>query len=148
MDAHLTFKEHHNWCMRKARLVEARLRVLTKMHGIIPEQVRAVQIACVQAVALYGNELWWDPGEIGRQEDVQLLLNRQARSTLGAIPTTPMGAIMRESGHTPAPIALDARKQQFAARLSSACEGSKLKAVHDHPRSGAPICRVITKEQE
>jgi len=60
MHAHLTFKEHHNWCMKKARAQEARLRVLTKMHGIIPEQGRAVWIACVQAVALYGSELWWD----------------------------------------------------------------------------------------
>jgi len=76
MDAHLTFKEHHNRCMKKARAAEARLRVLAKMHGIIPERVRAVQIACVQAVALYGSELWWDPREICRREDLQLLLNR------------------------------------------------------------------------
>jgi hypothetical protein len=42
MDAHQTFKEHHNRCMKKDRAAEARLRVLTKMHGIIPERVRAV----------------------------------------------------------------------------------------------------------
>jgi len=111
MDAHLTFKEHHNRCMKKPTAAEARLRLLTKMHGIIPERARAVQIACVQAVALDGSELWWDPREIGRREDVQLLLNWQARSTLGALPTTPMGALMRESGLTPAPVALDARQQ-------------------------------------
>jgi len=57
MDAHLTFKEHHNRCMKLARAAEARLRVLKKMHGIIPDRVRAVQIACVQAVALYGSDL-------------------------------------------------------------------------------------------
>jgi len=148
MDAHLMFKEYHNRCMKKARAAEARLRVLTKMHGIIPERIRAVQIACVQAVALYGSELWWDPRKIGRREDLQLLLNWQARSTLGALPTTPMGALMRESGLTPAPVALDARQQRFTARLASACEGSKQKAVHDHPTSGAPICRVLTKEHE
>jgi hypothetical protein len=65
MDAHLTFKEHHNQCMKKARAAEVRLRVLMKMHGVIPEQVRVVQIACVQTIALYGSELWWDPREIG-----------------------------------------------------------------------------------
>jgi len=59
-----------------------------------------------------------------------------------------MGALMRESGLTPAPVALDARQQRFTARLASACEGSKLKAVHNHPTSGAPICTVITKEHE
>jgi hypothetical protein len=51
MDAHLTFTEHHNRCMETAMAAEARLRVLMKMHGIIPERVRAIQIACVQAVA-------------------------------------------------------------------------------------------------
>jgi hypothetical protein len=109
MDAHLTFKEHHNQCMKMARAVEARLRVLTKMHVIIPERVRAVLTACVQAIALYGSELWWDPREIGRQEDLQLPLNQQARSTLGALPTTPMGAVLRESGLTPPPVALESQ---------------------------------------
>jgi hypothetical protein len=51
MDAHLTFKNHHNRCMKKARAPQARLRLLTKIHGIIPDRVRAVQMACIQAVA-------------------------------------------------------------------------------------------------
>jgi predicted amidohydrolase len=109
MDALLMFKEHHNRYLKKARAAEARLCVLMGMHGIIPERVRAVQIACVQAVALYGSELWWDPKETGRQEDLQLLFNRQARSTLGALPTMPLGALIRDSGLTPAPVALDSR---------------------------------------
>jgi len=118
------------------------------MHRIIAEQIRAVQIACVQAVGVYGSELRWDPREIGRREDLQLLLNWQASSTLGALPTMPMGALMRESGLTSVPVAQDARQQRFTARLASACEGSKQMAVHDHPTFGAPICRVITKEHE
>jgi hypothetical protein len=43
---------------------------------------------------------------------------------------------------------MDARQQRFTATLASACEGSKLTAVHDHPTSGAPISRVITKEHK
>jgi hypothetical protein len=66
MDAHLTFKEHHNRCIKKARAAEAGQRVLTRMHTIVPERVWAVQIACVKAVALYGSELWWDTKHIGR----------------------------------------------------------------------------------
>jgi len=58
MDAHLTFKEHHNRCMKQARAAEDRLRTLTKPYGVVPESVRAVQMACVQAVALDGSELW------------------------------------------------------------------------------------------
>jgi len=109
MDAHLTFKEHHNWCMKMARAAEARLRTFTRMHGIVPAQVRAVQIACVQAIALHGIELWWDPKATGRPKDLRLLLDRQARSALGALPTTPLGALLRDSGLTPAPVALDSR---------------------------------------
>jgi len=95
MDAHLTFKEQHNRCMKKARAAEARLRTLTKTYGVVPESVRAVLVACVQAVALYGSKLWWDPREVGRRDDLQLLLNQQARSILGVLPTTPQGALMR-----------------------------------------------------
>jgi hypothetical protein len=47
MDAHVTFNEHHNLCMNKARVAERQLRVLTKMHGIIPDEVSAVLITCV-----------------------------------------------------------------------------------------------------
>ena len=59
-----------------------------------------------------------------------------------------MGAVMRESGLTTAPVALDSRQQRFTARITSACQGSKLKAVHEHQTSGAPIWRGITKEHE
>jgi len=46
------FKEQHNQCMKKATAAEARLLTLTKIYGVIPESVRAVQVACVQAIAL------------------------------------------------------------------------------------------------
>jgi len=75
MDAHLTFKEQHSRCMTKVRAAEARLRTLTKIYGVVPESVRAVQVACVPAVALYGSELWWEPREVGSRDDLQLLLN-------------------------------------------------------------------------
>jgi len=55
---------------------------------------------------------------------------------------------MRDSGLAPAPVALDSRQQRFAARLASACEGSKIKETYNHPMSGAPICRVIKKDHE
>ena len=108
--------------------------------------MRAVQIACVQAVALYGSQLWWDPKDVSRRDDLQLLLNRQARSNLGALPTTPRGALIRDSGLTPAAVALDARQQRFVARLASACEGSKSNKLYDYPTPGAPVGRVATSE--
>jgi len=57
MDAHLTFTEHHNRCMKKARVAEAMLSTVTRRNGVVPESVWAVQVACVQAVALYGSDL-------------------------------------------------------------------------------------------
>jgi hypothetical protein len=47
MDAHLTFKEHHNRLMKKARVAEARIRIHRTMHGIILERARAIQTAGV-----------------------------------------------------------------------------------------------------
>jgi len=147
MDAHLTIMEHHNRCMKKARAAEAWLRTFTKTYGIVPARVWAVQVACVQAVEVYGSELGWDPREVGRRDDLQLLLNRQAGSILGALPTTPRGALMRESGLTQAPVILDSRQQRLAARIENACS-SKLKELHKNPSSGAPICRSVRKEHE
>jgi hypothetical protein len=74
--------------MMKARAAEARLRSLTKTNGGVRESVRAIQAVCVQAVGLYGSELWWDRREVGRRDDIQLLLNQQAMSIMGALPTT------------------------------------------------------------
>jgi len=142
MDAHLMFKEQHNRCMKKASAADARLPTLTTTYGIVSESVRAVQVVCVQAVALYGSELWCNPKEVGSRDDLQLLLNRQARSILGVLPTTPLGALIRESGVIPAPLILDFRPQLFAARLASACI-CMLKELHQNPSSGAPICRVV-----
>jgi hypothetical protein len=68
MDGNLTFKELHNRWMKKARAAKARLRTLTKTYGVVPDTVRAIQVACIHAVALYGSELRWDPKEVGTRE--------------------------------------------------------------------------------
>ncbi|MDT7660413.1 MAG: hypothetical protein QOF38_5128 [Pseudonocardiales bacterium] len=82
MDAHLTFKEHHNRCIKKAKAAEACLRSLKKTYGVVPAGVREDRIA------------------------------------------------------------------RFVAWLADACEGSKLKELHDYPTSGAPICRVVKKQHK
>jgi len=61
---------------------------------------------------------------------------------------TPLGALMRDADLTSAPVALDYRQQRFTARLANACEGSKLKEVHDHPTASVRICKVIRKDHE
>jgi hypothetical protein len=111
MDANLTFKEHHNRWMKIASAVVAGLSTLMKTYGAVSESIRAFQVACIQAVTQSGSELMWDPKPVGRRDDLKLLLNQQARCVLGALPTTPGGALVRESGLTPTPVILDSRQQ-------------------------------------
>jgi hypothetical protein len=140
-------KEHQNRCMKKASAAEARLRTLAKTYGVVPESIRAVHVACVQAVTLYGSDLWWDPNEAGRRHDLQLLINRQARSIVGALHTTPRGALMTDSGFTPWPVILQSRQQRFAARLANTCS-NKLRKLYQNRSSGAPVGRAVKKEHE
>lgn len=64
------------------------------MHEMLPEWVRDLHDAGVHTVALNGSDLWWDPRDIGKREDLQPLLIRQAIATLGSNFTTTMGALM------------------------------------------------------
>jgi len=88
--------------MKKARNAQTRLWRLAGQIGISPENCRRVQTACVQATALFGAELWWKGsdtyGSAGRQDNVQKVINQEARLTLGAFRTTNQGALSLESG--------------------------------------------------
>ena len=81
-----------------------------------------------------------------RQDDHQLRLNRQARSILSALPTTPRGAHMRDSELSPVAVAHDAGQQRFVARLAKACEGFKSKELFEYPTPAAPVGRVAAIE--
>jgi len=70
IDPHVTFKEHHNRCMKKAKVAEARFQTITETYRVVAGSVRAIHRACVQAVTLYESKLWWDPKEVCRQEDL------------------------------------------------------------------------------
>jgi len=146
IDAHPTFKEHHNQCMKKSRAAEARLRSLIGTHGVEPTRARVVQIVCVQAIGLYGSKRWWDPKDGRRWDDLQLLLNQQGKWTLRALLTTPRVTLRKFSGLTPAVVALDARQQRFVSRHTSSCKGSKAKELSDYPTPGAPEGRMAVIE--
>ena len=133
--------------MKKASAAQDSLRSLTKTYSVVPGGIRTVHVACVHAVALYGSELRWGSREVGRCDDLQLVLNRQARCILGALPKTPRVALVSDSGLTPAPVTLDCRQQRFAPTLEHAFS-SKLKELHSNPFSWAPICRVVRKAHE
>jgi hypothetical protein len=103
--------------LQKARAAEARIRSLCRTQGLAPGLVRRIQIAAVQAVALYGAELWWQ-GQKDRQAQLQLLINRRARAITWAYRTTPIGAV-REVGLEPAGVVLQARQLGYVKRLLS-----------------------------
>jgi len=105
LDSSLTFKERHRTRMRKARQAEGRLRSLTGQFRLTPEHCRRIQVACVQASALFGSELWWTNGRgvKGQANDIQFMANRQARSTTGCYKSTNTGALVAEDAYGPPP---------------------------------------------
>ena len=82
LDSRLTFGPHVSERLRKAKTAENRIRGLSKIYGLPPALVRRIQIAAVQSVALYGAELWWK-NQKNHQNEIQKLINRQARSITG-----------------------------------------------------------------
>jgi hypothetical protein len=69
----------------------------------------------VQSVALYGAELWWQ-GQKTWAQDLQQLINRQARSITGALKSTPIGPLISEAALVPATPLLDNRQRKYALR--------------------------------
>ena len=59
----ITLKEYHSARMKKARKAMHYIRRLTGQMGMCPDACRGTLVACVQASALYGAELWWDDRE-------------------------------------------------------------------------------------
>ena len=110
-----------------------RLKRLTGQMGLSPANCRRVMSACVQSVAMFGAELWWKGGNVrgttGRAEELQLLVNREARATTGAFRTTNLGALSIESGLRPATNQLENRQRRFGLRLLGLPQGEKAREM-------------------
>jgi len=80
----------------------ARLRRFAGQMGLAPVSRRKVMTACVQSVPMFGEELWWKGdrvrGSVGQENELQLLVNPEARATTGCFRTTNLGAFSMESG--------------------------------------------------
>jgi ribonuclease HI len=116
LDAGLTLKAHYQGRLQKAKKAEACVRALCRQRGLPPGLIRRIQKAAVQAVALYGAELWWQ-GQKDRIRGIQHLINQQARDITGAFSTTPIGPLLREAALEPAESLLEARQLGYTARL-------------------------------
>ena len=74
-DVHLTLKVNHNQCMKIAQAAEAKLGSLTGTYRIVQQSVRAIQVACVRAVAQYRCDPGWGTRDSARRDDLHLPLN-------------------------------------------------------------------------
>jgi len=97
LDDMLTLNDHTKKTLVKARRAQNRVRSLMTKKGLSLEGCKRIQVAAVQAVALYGSELWWH-GQKNRAQQVQTLLNEQGRRVTGCFRTTPQGALMNDMG--------------------------------------------------
>jgi len=118
---------------KKARMAKGRLQRLMGQMGLTSANCRKVMIACVQAMAMYGSELWWkgegNRGMGGPEAELQKLVNQQARAVTGCYRTTNLGALMAEAGLRPATTQLDNRQRRFATRLLTLPQGNEAKKV-------------------
>jgi hypothetical protein len=120
--------------MSKAYRAEARIRSLGGKFGLSPENVRKIQVAAVQAVALYGAELWWDETKNhSRTTDLQTLVNRQSRSITGMLRTTPIGSLVKEAGLRSADSLLANRQRRYATRAFQLLHGNPIGDGVRHP---------------
>lgn len=128
LDSGLIFNTHVKERVKQARAAEARIKGLTRTYGLPSGLVRKIQIAAVQAIALFGAEIWWR-GQKMYQDEIQKLLNRQGRAITGMYRSAPVGPLMSESGLIPAQILLDYRQRKYAYRLLTLPDGNLTKSV-------------------
>jgi hypothetical protein len=77
LDSEVNFKEHYPKRMAKAREMEKNISRLHGKYGMTPANVRKVTTTVIQALALFGLEVWWR-GQQTRADEVQRMFNRQA----------------------------------------------------------------------
>ena len=86
---------------------------------------------------MFGAELWWKgdyvQGSIGRGEELQRLVNQEARATTGCFRTTNRGALSMESGLRAATAQLENRQRRFGLRLLSLPQGDQAREVVGAP---------------
>jgi hypothetical protein len=115
LDSMLMLNDHTKKIFAKPTKAQNRVRSLMNVRGLNPEGCQRIQIAAVQAVALYGAELWWK-GQNNRAHEVQMILNEQGRRVTGCFRTTPQGALMNDAGLRPANAILDNRIRRYKMR--------------------------------
>jgi len=115
LDDMLTLNDHTKKTLANAKKAQNRVRSLMMKKGLSSEGCKRIQVAAVQAVALYRSELWWH-GQKDRAYEVQVLLNEQGRRITRCFRTTPQGVLMNDAGLRPAVSLLNNRVRWYKLR--------------------------------
>jgi len=83
-----TLNDHTKKTLVKARRAQNKVKSLMTKKGLSLEGCKRIQVAAVQAEALYVSELWWH-GQKNRAHEVQMVLNEQGRRITRCFRTTP-----------------------------------------------------------
>jgi hypothetical protein len=130
LDSQLTLRDHQRAMLKMGRNSMNRLRRLMGQMGLTSANCRKVMTACVQAVAMYGAELWCR-GEgsrdtVGGVEELQKHVNQEARAVTGCFQTTNLGALAMEAGIRPAAAQLETTSGGVGFGCSAYSEATRL----------------------
>jgi len=135
----LTLKGHHAIRLKNRKNAMAPLCRLAGQMVLTPANRRKVMTACIQSVAMFSSELWWKgdqtQGAVKRANELQLLINQEARATTGCFWTTNLEALSIESGLRPAVAQLENRQRRLGLRLLSLPQGGQVREIVG-PKSG------------
>jgi ribonuclease HI len=148
-DRKLRFRRHVSERTAKARRVAQHIRNLARTKDGPPaSSLRKAVVTCVLSSALYGAEAWYagrlQPSKTGPRGTmsstrvgghlklVQSAITLAARGVLPVWKTTPIAALLRDSGLPSAEVALEESRARFALRTQT--------VDRDHPLA----CRIDT----
>jgi len=115
LDDMLDLKDYTKMTLAKARRAQNRARSLMNKKGLSTGSCQRIQVAAVQAVALYGAELWWR-GQKDRAQKIQKVLNEAGRRVTRCVRTTPQGALMNDAELWPVEAFLKNRLRRYKMR--------------------------------
>ena len=121
-DRKLSFKEHIRRACQRCRVVTDHVkRLYNTVKGAQPALLRQTFQVIAFASLFYGAETWYGPKTSKWAIDqVQRAVNRAARAVLPVYKTTPVPALLRETGWAPATIWLERIHDRFVTRVASA----------------------------
>lgn len=73
-DSQLTFNSHVNKKLKKAKIVENRIKSLSKIYRLFLALFKKIQIMIIKSVVLYRLEIWWK-NQKNHQNEIQKLID-------------------------------------------------------------------------